>query len=86
MLKPDELFSKVALNVVWQFVASESFEYDDENIAKVLHFNELSMHIGGLITGGPLGAFPWLRYFPPYRGHFQVILCSYWSIDSYTVF
>ena len=75
---PDELFSMAALNVVWSIISSETFEYGDERIRKILHFNEVSMLFGRLITGKPLGAFPWLRYFPPFRAQF-LEACDAWG-------
>eukprot|EP00092_Neocalanus_flemingeri_P024855 GFUD01026951.1.p1 GENE.GFUD01026951.1~~GFUD01026951.1.p1 ORF type:complete len:495 (-),score=88.71 GFUD01026951.1:186-1670(-) len=70
----DKLFNKAALNVVWNLTAGERFEYEDERMHKLHCFLESFMLIGKDIMGKPLGIFPFLRFFPPFRSVFKT--CS----------
>jgi len=65
------LFNKVALNVVWHFSAGERYDYDDAKMEKLYGFVEAFSCLGGEILGRPLGTFPALRFFPPFRGAFN---------------
>jgi len=67
----DKLFNKAALNVVWNITAGERFDYEDEKMHKLHCFLESFMSIGKDIMGKPLGIFPFLRFFPPFRSVFK---------------
>lgn len=67
----DKLFNKAALNIVWHLTAGERFDYEDEKMHKLHCFLESFMLIGKDIMGKPLGIFPFLRFFPPYRSVFN---------------
>jgi len=67
----ERLFNKAALNVVWHLSAGERFDYDDAKMEKLYEFIEVFSCLGGEILGRPLGVFPVLRFFPPFRGAFN---------------
>eukprot|EP00090_Calanus_glacialis_P046719 TRINITY_DN9300_c0_g1_i1.p1 TRINITY_DN9300_c0_g1~~TRINITY_DN9300_c0_g1_i1.p1 ORF type:complete len:492 (-),score=90.51 TRINITY_DN9300_c0_g1_i1:97-1572(-) len=67
----DKLFNKAALNIVWHLTAGERFDYEDEKMHKLHCFLESFMLIGKDIMGKPLGIFPFLRFFPPFRSVFN---------------
>ena len=67
----DKLFNKASLNVVWNFTTSERFDYDEEKMEKFYRYLELLVVLGTKIMGKPLGVYPWLRYVPPFRSHFN---------------
>jgi len=67
----DKLFNKAALNIVWHFTAGERFDYDDEKMHKFHFFLDSLIRIGKDIIGKPLGVFPSLRFFPPFRTVFN---------------
>ena len=67
------LFNKAALNIVWHITAGERFEYDDRKMEKMIYFLDLFILLGSKIMGKPLGLFPFLRFFPPYRTIFNEV-------------
>jgi len=68
----EKLFNKAALNVVWHITAGERFDYDDPKMEKLYEFIEAFNCLGSDILGKPLGLFPVLRFFPPFRGAFKI--------------
>ena len=73
VLDLDKLFNKAALNVVWNITAGERFEYEEENMKKLYKFMDMFMMLANKVTGKPLGVFPFLKYFPPYRGIYNEV-------------
>ena len=69
----DILLEKTSLNIMWNLVAGERFEYSDKMIEKLLYFNESFTKIGKDIAGKPLGIFPFLKHIPPFRSKYQEI-------------
>ena len=67
----DKLFNKAALNIVWHLTAGERYDYDDEKMNKLYKFLESFVRMGKDIIGKPLGIFPILRFFPPFRAVFN---------------
>jgi len=67
IINVDKLFNKAALNVVWSVTADERYDYDDKNMEKLYHFLDLFTLMGRHIIGKPLGIFPILKHFPPFR-------------------
>ena len=41
----DEIFTMMALNVVWQMVASKRFNYHEDGMKKLLHNQQGTIHI-----------------------------------------
>lgn len=58
----EEVFLRSALNVVWQMVAGERFDYDHQNMGNlqdiIRKFNTFAQEC----FVGPFAVFPWLRY------------------------
>ena len=67
----DKLFNKAALNIIWHLTAGERFDYEDEKMHMLHLFMESFIRIGKDIIGKPLGIFPFLRFFPPFRRVFN---------------
>ena len=67
----DTLFHKATLNVIWTFIASERFDYDDEQMNRFFNCLNILMKMGKRIIGKPLGLYPILRHFPPHRRDHQ---------------
>ena len=63
----DNLLNKAAVNVVWNITAGERFDYDEERMNNLYKFVDMFVILGTKVHGKPLGSFPFLKYFPPYR-------------------
>ncbi|XP_023344408.1 cytochrome P450 2C15 [Eurytemora carolleeae] len=66
----DKVFNKAALNIIWNLVAGERFDYEHAKMAKLLACLDAFMLMGKKVIGQPLGTIPFLRYFPPFRATF----------------
>jgi cytochrome P450 len=66
----DKVLNSAALNIVWNLIAAERFDYDDQNMLKLIDFVGNFMLLGRDVIGKPLGVIPFLRFFPPYRSLF----------------
>jgi len=69
----DKNLSCAALNVIWNLMASQRFEYQDENMEKLLDYSNAFMLMGKDVVGKPFGTMPFLRFFPPFRNKFNTI-------------
>ena len=66
-------FAKSSLNIIWNFVSAERFEYDDRMAEKLLYFSDCFTKLGKEILGKPLGIFPFLKHIPPFRSKYQEV-------------
>ena len=69
----ERLFAKSSLNIIWNFVSAERFEYDDKMAEKLLYFSDCFTKLGKEILGKPLGIFPFLKHIPPFRSKYQEV-------------
>ena len=67
------LFNKAALNIVWNITTGDRFDYNDKGMEKLYNFINLFVLLGQKIFGKPLGLFPILRFFPPFRRTFKEV-------------
>jgi len=67
----DKTFNKAALNVIWNLVSGERYDYSHAKMQKLIDFADVFMLMGRQIIGKPLGNFPILRFLPPFRSLFQ---------------
>ena len=69
----DNLLNKAAVNVVWNITAGERFDYDEERMNNLYKFVDMFVILGTKVHGKPLGSFPFLKYFPPYRSIYNEV-------------
>nr|QTW43689.1 CYP3082A1 [Eurytemora affinis] len=69
-----QIFSCASLNVIWNLIAAGRFEYDDENMFKLIEHTNAFMRLGRDVVGKPFGSIPFLRFFPPYKAKFDSLL------------
>jgi cytochrome P450 len=67
----DKVLNSAALNIVWNLIAAERFDYDDQKMLQLIDYVGNFMLLGKDVIGKPLGAMPFLRFFPPYRSLFD---------------
>lgn len=61
----DEIFTMMALNIVWQMAAGERFNFDQEGMVNLLNFQQDINETFWSIMFSPLIVMPFLRHFPP---------------------
>jgi cytochrome P450 len=64
----DKVFNSAALNIVWNLIAAERFDYDDQKMLQLMEYVDNFMQLGKDVIGKPLSMIPALRFVPPYRG------------------
>ena len=57
----EELFEMMALNIIWQMVAGERYNYEDEDKQEILNQLRTFIKFCGNVIAGPINAFPILR-------------------------
>ena len=67
----DTLFNQAALNVIWNFITGERYEYEDKQMQKLVNLLGAFTGLAKDIFGKPLGLFPFLRHIPPLRSKFN---------------
>jgi cytochrome P450 family 2 subfamily J len=63
----DEVFTMMALNVVWQMAAGERFNYDQDEMVKLLQFMQFINEVFWSIFASLLTPMPFLRHFSPFK-------------------
>ena len=60
-----------ALNIIWYLTAGQRFTYEDPKMQKLVNFAGEFMGLAKEVLTKPFGAFPLLRFIPPYREIFN---------------
>ena len=79
----DKALNSAALNVVWNLIAAERFEYNDQKMLKLMEYVGNFMLLGKDVIGKPLGVFPILRFFPPYRSLYGQLVAGMSEFKNY---
>lgn len=69
----DKTLNCASLNVIWNLIGGNRFEYDDPKMQKLIAAVGAFMNMGKDVVGKPLGNISFLRYMPPYKSKFDKI-------------
>ena len=78
-----EIFTMMALNVVWQMAAGERFNFDENGMVNLLNIQQSINETLWSLQMGPLSSMPSLRYFPPWKGIIKEANCKMENLRNF---